>query len=198
MSVLTAGLTGTGDGTGSLSYSGPLSALNAALAGLAFTPRAESPGYAMLSLAVLLLLLRHVRSRLAIVPASALGKAQLLFLAFLWFVVAGNLMRAIPPFNEQRLITEGVVHLNAVLCTVFILLWPRQTSLPDRSERTISWRALVGVGAMGMFLLTAIIAAESYGTRAIHGSTFVGHANRHMRFGPDAKTGKPQKGEAHP
>ena len=34
----TAGLTGSGDGTGSLSYSGPLSALNAALDGMTFAP----------------------------------------------------------------------------------------------------------------------------------------------------------------
>ena len=40
----TAGLTGSGDGTGSLSYSGPLSALNAALAGSAFTPLPGLPG----------------------------------------------------------------------------------------------------------------------------------------------------------
>ena len=38
----TAGLTGSGDGTGSLSYSGALSALNAALDGLEFTP---PPGF---------------------------------------------------------------------------------------------------------------------------------------------------------
>ena len=36
----TAGLTGSGDGTGSLSYSGPLAALDAALEGLIFTPAA--------------------------------------------------------------------------------------------------------------------------------------------------------------
>ena len=36
----TAGLTGSGDGTGSLSYSGPLSALDAALDGMTYTPPA--------------------------------------------------------------------------------------------------------------------------------------------------------------
>src|SRR5262249_49441099 len=38
----TAGLTGSGDGTRSLTYSGPLSALNAALEGLTFVP---PPGF---------------------------------------------------------------------------------------------------------------------------------------------------------
>ena len=47
----TAGLTGSGDGSGSLSYSGPLSAINAALDGLEFTsPPAGFSGYTTLSL----------------------------------------------------------------------------------------------------------------------------------------------------
>ena len=47
----TAGLTGSGDGSGSLSYSGPLSAINAALEGLEYTsPPPGSQGFATLSL----------------------------------------------------------------------------------------------------------------------------------------------------
>ena len=46
----TAGLTGSGDGTGSLSYSGSLSALNAALDGMEFTPPPGFDGNTTLSL----------------------------------------------------------------------------------------------------------------------------------------------------
>src|SRR5262249_13966285 len=42
----TAGLTGSGDGTASLSYSGPLAALNAALKGLIFNPSAGAHVFA--------------------------------------------------------------------------------------------------------------------------------------------------------
>ncbi len=45
----TAGLTGSGDGTGSLSYSGPLAALNAALEGLIFHPPAGAHVFATLA-----------------------------------------------------------------------------------------------------------------------------------------------------
>ena len=45
-----AGLIGSGDGTGSLSYSGPLAALNAALDGLTFTPAPAFHGTTTLSL----------------------------------------------------------------------------------------------------------------------------------------------------
>ncbi len=40
----TAGLTGSGDGTGSLSYSGPISAIDGALEGLTFTPQPQFRG----------------------------------------------------------------------------------------------------------------------------------------------------------
>src|SRR5262249_36092305 len=45
----TDGLTGSGDGTGSLSYTGPLSALNAALQGMTFIPPPGFHGDATLS-----------------------------------------------------------------------------------------------------------------------------------------------------
>jgi hypothetical protein len=47
----TAGLTGSGDGTGSLSYSGTLTAVNAALAGLVYAPPAGPHVFATLTLA---------------------------------------------------------------------------------------------------------------------------------------------------
>ena len=96
------------------------------------------------ALAVVLLLFRHLRRRLALIPESRLGKAQLLYLVFLWWVVIGNLMRAIPPFQEQRLITEGVIHLVAVLCTLFALLWPRPLDLPDM-DATIAGRMILTI-----------------------------------------------------
>ncbi len=45
-----AGLSGTGDGTGSLTYSGPLSAIDGALAGLSYTPPSDFAGAPTLSL----------------------------------------------------------------------------------------------------------------------------------------------------
>jgi FG-GAP-like repeat/FG-GAP repeat len=46
----TAGVTGSGDGTGSLSYSGPLSSLNAALEGMTFNPPSDPHVFAILTL----------------------------------------------------------------------------------------------------------------------------------------------------
>jgi hypothetical protein len=154
--------------------------------------------YGLLALAVIALLARHLQYPLALIPESRLGKGQLLYLVFLWWVVAGNLMHAIPPFPEERLITEGVIHVNAVLCTLMILVWPRPAALPDPEASSSFTGALawvVGLGVCG-FLITVV--AASWGTRLMYGNAYVGHAGYHVRFGPDAVTGKPRKGEKHP
>jgi hypothetical protein len=61
------------------------------------------------------------------VPESAVGKTQLLYAVFLWMMVVANFERALPGFAPQRLITEGVIILNATICTV--------RGAPQRSER---------------------------------------------------------------
>jgi hypothetical protein len=154
--------------------------------------------FALLAAAVLVLLVRHLRVRVPLVPESALGKGQLLYLVFLWWVVVGNLMRAIPPFQDQRLITEGVIHVNAVLCTLLVLLGPGAALLPVREGWIISGRSLLGVAVGGLIALAVTVAVASVGTRLVYGDRFIGYAGYHTRFGPDAKTGKPQKGQDHP
>jgi hypothetical protein len=155
-------------------------------------------GYGMLAAGVLFLLARHLRRRLAVIPESSLGKAQLFFVVFLWWVVIGNLMRAIPPFGAERLITEGVIHVNAIVCTMLGVLWPRANDLPDPKAASAARRPIAGLVGIGLAVMVATMIVTSVGTRAIHGSAFVGHAGYHTRFGPDAKSGKPDPGEPHP
>jgi hypothetical protein len=153
-------------------------------------------GYAVLAVAVLGLLVRHLREPLPVVPAGALGRCQLLYVVLLWWVVAGNLMRAIPPFGPERLLTEGVVHLNAVCCTVLALLWPRPRPAPE-GDPPAAW-PLPRLAVAGVLALAAVTAAAWWGTRAMHGDRFVGHAGYHTRFGPDAGPARPQAGQPHP
>jgi hypothetical protein len=155
-------------------------------------------GYAFLALALLAAILRHRRRRLALVPENPLGQGQLLYLVLLWVVVIGNLMRAIPPFQEQRLVTEGVIYVNAVLCSLLVLLGPTPLPLPDRNEDSIRPGTLYRLAGAGLLVVIGSVAIATVGTRAIHGSAFAGHAGYHTRFGPNAGTGKPQKGMPHP
>jgi hypothetical protein len=154
--------------------------------------------YAVLAVAVLALLARQIREPLAVIPTHPLGKGQLLYVVLLWWIVVGNLMRAIPPFGPERLVTEGVIHVNATCCTVLVLLLPVRPASTPSEGFPVSARSMVGLAGVGLLALAAVAAAASWGTYAIHGSRFVGHAGYHTRFGPDALPPRPKKGEPHP
>jgi hypothetical protein len=154
--------------------------------------------YAALAAAVIGLLARHLRRPLAIVPVSDLGKGQLLFVVLLWWVVVGNFMHAIPPFAEQRLVTEGMIHLNAVLCTVLVVIWPEQIPGMVPASEVRRGRSLVAIGAVGLLALACVTLVAFGGTRMTYGDEFAGQANLHVRFGPKALPPLPKKGEKHP
>ncbi len=68
-----------------------------------------------------ILMARHLRRPLAIVPESPSGRGQGLFLLLLAIMVIGNFERALVGFKDQRLVTEGVIHLNVLLCVATLL-----------------------------------------------------------------------------
>ena len=102
-------------------------------------------------------------------------------------------MRAVPPFAEQRLITEGVIFVNAVLCSLLVLVWPAPTKWPDRGDAGITGGSLLLLGATGLAALALCVGGFWWEIRSIYGDTFAGHAGRQMRFGPEAQTGKPDR-----
>ena len=71
---------------------------------------------------LLLVLHAHRTEPLPILPAAVFGKVQLLYLVFLWWVVVMNFDHAIVDFTPRRLVTEGTVTLNAVLCTALLTI----------------------------------------------------------------------------
>src|SRR5581483_7228038 len=79
--------------------------------------------YFLTALTFLWLLREHLRRPLPCVPPTWLGKGQMLYLVFLWWVVIGNFMKALVSFAPQRLVTEGAIYVNALLCTLLLLLW---------------------------------------------------------------------------
>jgi len=65
--------------------------------------------YASLALLIMSRLAAQHRRPIALLSLSALGRGQLLFLVFLWWMVVGNFERALVLFAPQRLVTEGVI-----------------------------------------------------------------------------------------
>jgi hypothetical protein len=143
--------------------------------------------YAGLTVVLVLALVRNARKPLALVPISALGKGQWIFLIFLWWIVIGNFDRAQIKFGEQRLITEGVIFVNALVCTALLLLGEprlihedeiRATEGLDADDR---WRRLLRCSVAATLVGILI---NFFVVRGIFGDEFAGHASLHIRFGP--------------
>ncbi len=155
--------------------------------------------WAAVGIALFVILQAHRRQPIALIPSTWLGIGQLLFLALLWAMVLGNLLREMTAFTPQRLVTEGVIHLNALICTIGIL-----RERPGES-RTIQGQAsperrfgpLIFVGIVSAIICIALCWGI---TRGIYGDRPAGYSSLHIRFGPRANspTAKPPSGQPHP
>lgn len=103
-----------------------------------------------ISLALIALLVVHQRRGLAIVPASWLGKGQLLYVLVLWILVIANFERALNGFSEGRLVTEWVIIINASLATFLMLALPAPTIEVSLREPRRYWPHVAGVWAVGL------------------------------------------------
>ena len=155
--------------------------------------------YIGLGIACVWLLSVHFREPLAFIPTSWLGKGQLLYFVFIWWVVIFNFERALVGFSPHRLVTEGVITLNAIICTVLIALGPqmvpKQTgslfSFNDWVLQTLIWGVVALVGTTVVF----------WGIKhLLYGKEHASGASLHIRFGADsnAPKAKPKAGEQHP
>ena len=155
--------------------------------------------YIGMGIACVWLLSVHFREPIALIPTSWLGKGQLLYLVLLWWMVIFNFERALVGFSPHRLVTEGVITLNAIICTVLVVLGPlsvpKQTgslfSFNDWIWRTSIWGIVVLVGTTVVF----------WGMKhLLFGKAHAPGASLHIRFGADsnAPKAKPKAGEQHP
>ena len=146
--------------------------------------------YLALAIVIVWPLVAYYRGRdVDVLPASRLGKGQLYFIVFLWWIVVGNLART-APFAEQRLITEGVIHINACICTLLALLLPSRDRAVSMQPEPNYTRLLKQTVASGLCATILIVAGEYALVRGMWHDTFAGHAAKHIRFGPDRTTEK--------
>jgi hypothetical protein len=149
--------------------------------------------YGFLAIAILVPLMGHLRRPLPLIPVDPVGRAQWLYLVFLWWMVVGNFERALTNFQAQRLVTEGVIFANAAFCTGFLLVTAQG---PDATRPGSPWRhpPLGRVVTVGLLAAIVSIVVDWGIVRAIYGDRFAGHASLHIRFGPNATTGqKPRR-----
>lgn len=146
--------------------------------------------FAMLTILGIRLLQSHRHSPLPWIPSSWIGRGQLLYLIILWIVVVMNFERAVVRFTEGRILTEGMIFLNAVLVSWMVSRWPtpeksgeRQSVAGDSVRVGASWTWL---GVLGTIILTACTVGMPSLIRSVYGDRPAGHAGLQKRFGPDA------------
>jgi hypothetical protein len=143
--------------------------------------------YVSLSISFVVPLIIHRRRPVEAIPSSWVGRGQVLFLLLMWGMVVGNFERALIGFREQRLVTEGVITLNAACLTLLVLLGsarPRDRMAPPIEP---NWRSLLPrTAALAMLAMVAAAMVDFGVVRAIYGERFAGHAGYHLRFGDPA------------
>ena len=155
--------------------------------------------YIGLGIACVWILRAHFHEPLAFIPTSWLGKGQLLYFIFLWWVVIFNFERALVGFSPHRLVTEGTIILNAIICTVLMALGaqaiPKQTgslfSFTDWLWKTSLW----GIAVM------IVSSLAFWGIKhVLFGKEHAPGAALHIRFGKasNAPKEKPKAGQPHP
>ena len=109
-------------------------------------------------------------------------------------MVIGNFERALVGFKDQRLVTENVIHLNALICVVILLTADRApvpgTLVRLREPAPARWGRLVAMGVGTAFI--AVLADWAI-VRGLYGDRFAGHAGLSIRFGPNATTSGPRR-----
>ncbi len=133
-----------------------------------------------------ILLSRHLRNPIALVPATAVGKGQLLYIAFLATVTVMNFERALAAFSAGRLITEGVIFLNAIVAVLLIVLLPREGKTVPRVGLVDYGHSLYRTAWLGLVALLIATLGMTWVARGLYGSSFSGHAGEQFRFGDDA------------
>lgn len=131
-------------------------------------------------------LVRHRKQPVALIPSTWLGKGQLLYLMFLWLIVIANFAKAVVAFSDGRIATEGTVMANALICTVLILGFARQQDeTPEIREANFGLLTRKSVVLLGI-LLVASMAFYTTGIRAIYGNAWARCGGNNLRFGDNA------------
>ncbi len=132
------------------------------------------------------LLSRHIRQPVALVPTTALGKGQLLYLAFLATVTVMNFERALAGFGDGRLVTEGVIFINAIVATLLIVTLPREGKSVPRVGLVDYGPAIFRTVWLGMVALLVATLGMTWVTRGLYGAHYSGFAGEQYRFGEKA------------
>jgi hypothetical protein len=124
----------------------------------------------LLSAAVLVAIARHRTAGLALVPASAFGRGQLLFLLILWVAVVAALLQALPGIGRKGpLFVHATFWLTATLCTLVVVCLPAEARAVSQGEPATAlvwrpgWRLAILWGCVpALILLLAYLTCSTH------------------------------------
>jgi hypothetical protein len=131
-------------------------------------------------------LLRESRQPSPLMPASWLGKGQLLYLVFLWTITFISGAHEIPGLAPLGFVIQWTITVHAVLCTAVLLGCVPQAlpaPVPVPATQLTGLRKIVAFG-----LLAAVLSSFAgwSAKRALYGDAFGGFFYMdHIRFGPN-------------
>jgi hypothetical protein len=145
--------------------------------------------WALLVAACVIIVVRHYRSPLPIIPKSSLAKGQLIFLILLWIMVVANFERALTGWDPSRLLTEWVIFVNAIIATVLVILLPteKETVFIKEEENYKPIYKRLWIKAIAIFVISCLLFLVT--NRMIYQYpeyNKLNHKQYHTRFGPDA------------
>jgi hypothetical protein len=145
--------------------------------------------WALLVLACTVIVVRHYRSPLPIIPKSSLAKGQIIFLIILWIMVVANFERALTGWHPNRLLTEWVIFVNAIIATVLILLLPhdQETVIITEEKNYKPFYKRLWIRTIATLVISSILFLVT--NRMIYHYpeySKLDHKKYHTRFGPDA------------
>jgi hypothetical protein len=145
--------------------------------------------WAMLVAACIIIVVRHYRSPLPIIPKSNLAKGQLIFLIILWIMVVANFERALTGWHPSRMLTEWVIFVNAMIATVLVLILPHEEETVAIHEMTDykPYYKKLWIKAAATIVLSSLFFLGT--NRLIYQYPAYDKMNKYnyqFRFGPDA------------
>lgn len=145
--------------------------------------------WALLTIACILIVRKHYRQPLPIIPQSALAKGQVIFLILLWIMVVANFERALTGWHPSRLLTEWVIFVNAIIATVLVLLLPRTSEelvVPETTDYKPYYKRL-WLKTAGIALITSVLFLTT-NRMVYHYPSYekLNLKSYHTRFGPEA------------
>ena len=145
--------------------------------------------WALLFMACIIIVARHYRSPLPIIPKSSLVQGQIIFLIILWIMVIANFERALVGWHPSRLLTEWVIFINAIIATVLVILLPQEQEhvvIVPETDYSPFYRKMWVRAVAALFISSALFLVSNRLIYHYPEYNKLNHSQYHTRFGPDA------------